>query len=124
MLKLFLALSILLPTAAFAENTAPFPDYPDPTSECRHMAAVGERLTPGGPRSHIDANACIAEAQRDYDFAKAIWPRLTQQTAETCADRASASDVRGSPYSQWMALSACASSLYSLQPLPPQVFTK
>jgi hypothetical protein len=124
MLRLFVALSILLPTAAFAENTVPFPDYPDPTSECRHMAAVGARLTPGGPRSHIDANACIAEAQRDYDFAKAIWPQLTQRTAEMCADRASASDVRGSPYSQWTALSACASSLYSLQPLPPQVFTK
>ena len=68
--------------------------------------------------------ALIPEAQRDYDFAKAIWPQLTQRTAEMCADRASASDVRGSPYSQWTALSACASSLYSLQPLPPQVFTK
>jgi hypothetical protein len=72
MLKLFVALSILVPTAAFAENTVPFPDYPDPTNECRHMAAAGEELTPGGPRSHIDANACIADAQGNYNFAKAI----------------------------------------------------
>jgi hypothetical protein len=117
LLKLFAALLVLVPTAAFAENTVPFPDYPDPTPDCRRMAT-------GINGNDRFFNNCIAEAQRDYNFAKAIWPRLTQQTAETCADRASASDVRGSPYSQWMALSACASSLYSLQPLPPQVFTK
>jgi hypothetical protein len=114
----------LMAGPAFAENTVPFPDYHDPTSECRQMAAVGEQLTPGGPKSHIDGDACIADAQHNYNFAKAVWPRLTQQTAETCANRASASDVRGSPYSQWMALAVCAQSLYSIQPLPPQVFTK
>jgi len=128
MLKLFVGLSILIPTAAFAqtfvENTIPFPDYPDPTPWCRQTAAVGERLTPGGPIRHIDANNCIAEAQSNYNLAKWLWPRLTQFTAKTCSDRASASDVRGNPYSQWLALAACTSSLYPEQPLPPQVFTK
>ena len=47
--QFFVALSILIPTAVFAENTIPFPDYPDPTNECRHMAAVGEQLTPEVP---------------------------------------------------------------------------
>jgi hypothetical protein len=124
MLRLFVAISILFPTAAFAENTVPFPDYPDPTSDCRHMAGDGEQLTPGGPKSHIDGDACIADAQHNYNFAKTIWPRLTQHSAEDCADRASASDVRRSPYAQWMALAVCSSQLYSTQPMPPQVFTK
>jgi hypothetical protein len=38
LLKLFAALLVLVPTAAFAENTVPFPDYPDPTHDCRRMA--------------------------------------------------------------------------------------
>ena len=91
MLKLFVALSILVPTAAlaedFVENTLPFPDYPDPTPWCRKAAAVA-----GNEQVF---NNCIAEAQRNYNLAKAIWPRLTQFTAKTCSDRASASDVRG-----------------------------
>jgi hypothetical protein len=117
MLKLFVAISILVPTAAFAENTVPFPAYPDPTSDCRRMAI-------GINGNEQFFNKCIADAQGYYNFAKAIWPRLTQHSAEYCADRASASDVRKSPYAQWNALAVCSSQLYSTQPLPPQVFTK
>ena len=122
------ALSLLAPSAALAENTVSFPDYPDPTGDCRQAAIESDKALGGhGSNSEIieaSANQCIADAQHNYDFAKAIWPRLTQRTAETCANRASASDVRGHPLSQWMALASCASSLYSLQPLPPQTFQK
>jgi hypothetical protein len=120
MLRLFVALSIIGPTAAFAENTIPFPDYPDPTNACRQEAVAAGNKT----QSTIDsaANDCIAEAQRSYNFSKAIWPRLTQQTATTCVNH-----VNGLPRADawhWQALASCASSLYSTQPLPPQVFTK
>ena len=50
MLKLLAALSILVPTAAFAEdfveNTIPFPDYPDPTPDCRRMGDWHQRQRP------------------------------------------------------------------------------
>jgi hypothetical protein len=127
LLKLFATLSILLPTAAFAENTTPFPDYPDPSRACRQAAVDSNKALSngggGGDRELTEAaaNDCIADAQRDYDFAKAIWPQLTQQTATTCVNHANR--FPGSAW-QWKALASCASSLYSLQPLPPQVFTK
>jgi len=86
MLKLFVGLSILIPTAAFAqtfvENTIPFPDYPDPTPWCRQTAAVGDEGSPTRcvravwERVAVTFSEALAEEARlihHHQFADGVW---------------------------------------------------
>lgn len=76
MLKLFVALSILVPTAAFAENSVPFPDLPDPTPACR--------IVFGTPSLLPYYNKCINDEQASHDLLKGVWDRLPQNAVEAC----------------------------------------
>ena len=98
----------LAPTIALAENTVPFPNYPDPNVACRTLA--------GSNTSAM--NDCISSDQQGYDEAKLLWPDLNQKSAETC--------VRAVNPSAWAytVLGNCVSVYFSAQPKAPLTFQK
>ena len=56
-----------------AQSNVPFPDLPDPTPFCRSLAHEAQR------------NYCLRQNQDGYETAKALWPELSQSSAEQCA---------------------------------------
>lgn len=74
-LRLFFALSILVPIPAIA-NSIPFPNLPDPTPACR--------IVFGTPNLLPYYNKCINDEQTSHDLLKGVWNRLPQNAVEAC----------------------------------------
>jgi hypothetical protein len=105
----------LTPAVGFAENTVPFPNFPDPAQACR-LQLLREHAQ-DNPAFETIVNNCIAENQQGYDAAKIVWPDLTQKNATFCLNAAS-------KLQSYIMLGQCASGFFAIQPLPPQTFNK
>jgi hypothetical protein len=108
----------LVPIAAFAANSVPFPELADPTSACYDPLL--------GPSSPVGYNVCINNEQEGYDNARAVWDQLSQGSAQTCLNWA----LHTRPFAQYAALGSCAMGRLAIdryqQELnaPPKAFNK
>jgi hypothetical protein len=119
--KTYLMATTTISATGLAQNTIPFPDFPDPTAACQTLAAQGrpiERLR-GNPGFEEVVNQCIAKDQQGYDLAKDDWPALTQKNASFCVDAVSKNEIF-----KYALLGECAMQMLAAQPLPPQTFNK
>ncbi len=115
----------LIPAVGFAENTVPFPNFPDPSDACYTFISrainnirANANLPPMAiSKSDSNVSECIAKNQHGYDLAKYAWPNLSKKNAIMCRDMAAKIDTTWS-YAQ---LGECAST-YSVP--TPQTFNK
>ena len=110
---------------AFAENTVPVPNFPDPTEACQNLSvAQAEEIK--RPRSQEELfNKCVADEQLGYDTVKQLWPELSQDSAEKCVRFYGSRHYTNRSFPiLWHVMAYCVTNLLATQPLPPQTFNK
>jgi hypothetical protein len=92
-------LSVLLfaATVARAENSVPFPEFPDPNVTCAQQF-----------RDESAVKQCLEENQDGYNTARTIWSQMSQYTATLCANLA----AKARAWASYVMLGNCASSWY------------
>lgn len=88
---------IFAATASRAENSVPFPDFPDPNTTCEQQF-----------REEVARKQCLEENQHGYDRARTIWSNMSQYTATLCANLA----ARGQAWARYQMLGNCSSTWY------------
>jgi hypothetical protein len=102
-MRLFRSFAIILSYSAVfparAENTAPFPNFPDPTTLCGSGATKGY---------------CVKINQDGYNIARELWPVLSEYTVNICIPYA----TKVPPEFSYKALGDCVQQLYSQHDKP------